>query len=70
MDIKKNQRRKNALARLEKAYEAFKAKCENKESWESTRNGKKHIHLGRLFNDECKRMATEIAILKSRIVTN
>ena len=68
MDIKRNGRRKRALARLEAAYENFKKAAEDKKSWESTRNGYKHTHPGRSFNDECKRMASEIAILKSRII--
>ena len=67
MNIKKKLRRVRALARLEAAYEKFKAEAKDKPSWESTRRGYKHTHSGRKFQDECNRMATEIAILKKRI---
>ena len=67
MDIKRNQRRINALARLEASYEAFKEAKKDKESHESTRNGRKITHSSRSYSDECKRFATEIAILKNRI---
>ena len=67
MDIKKNQRRINALARLEAAYNTFKEAKKDKESYESTRNGRKIVHSSRSYEDECKRFATEIANLKSKI---
>ena len=71
MGISKNgglmARRKEALKRLEAAYEKFKAANEDKKPWVTTRNGFKHEHKGRKYSEECKRMANEISILKSRI---
>lgn len=60
-------RQKAALARLEEAYEKFKAAKEDKKPWESTRNGRKVQHAGRKYADECTRMANEIKILKAKI---
>lgn len=60
-------RQKSALKRLEAAYEKFKAAGEDKKPWSSTRNGRVINHKGRSFDAECKRMATEIAILKDKI---
>ena len=60
-------RRKEALKRLEAAYEKFKEAKEDKAPWTTTRRGFKYEHKGRKYNDECKRMANEIAVLKSRI---
>ena len=60
-------RQKAALARLEEAYEKFKAAKEDKKPWESTRNGRKVQHAGRKYADECARMANEIKILKAKI---
>lgn len=60
-------RQKAALARLESAYEIFKAGKEDKKPWTSTRNGRKIYHQGRKYADECKRMADEIKILKAKI---
>ena len=67
MNIKRNQRRINALARLEKQYAAFKENKADKQSWETTRRGFPKVHQSRTFADECKRMADEISTLKSRI---
>ena len=60
-------RQKAALARLEEAYEKFKAAKEDKKPWESTRNGRKVLHSGKSYADECARMANEIKILKAKI---
>ena len=60
-------RQKAALARLEEAYEKFKAAKEDKKPWDSTRNGRVIHHQGRKFADECTRMATEIKNLKAKI---
>ena len=60
-------RQKSALARLELAYEIFKASKEDKKPWESTRNGRKVQHAGRKYADECKRLADEIKNLKAKI---
>jgi len=60
-------RQKSALKRLEAAYEAFKVAGEDKKPWSSTRNGRKILHRGRKFNDECERMKQEIASLKAKI---
>ena len=60
-------RRKEALKRLEAAYEKFKEAKKDKEPWTTTRNGFKYEHKGRKYDEECKRMANEIASLKSRI---
>lgn len=61
-------RQKAALARLESAYETFKADKEDLKPRISTRNGGRIIHhKGRKYADECKRMADEIKILKAKI---
>lgn len=60
-------RRINALKRLEATYEKFKESKEDKKPWITTRNGKEHIHSGKSYAEECKRMSDEISILKSRI---
>ena len=60
-------RQKAALARLESAYETFKAGKEDKKPWTSTRNGRKIYHQGRKYADECKRLADEIKNLKAKI---
>ena len=60
-------RQRAALARLEEAYEKFKAAKEDKKPWESTRNGRKIYHQGHKYADECARMANEIKILKAKL---
>lgn len=60
-------RQRASLARLEIAYETFKAAKEDKKPWESTRNGRKIYHQGRKYADECKRLADEIKNLKAKI---
>lgn len=60
-------RQKSALALLEARYEAFKAAKEDKAPWTTSRNGKSHTHSGRSYQDECTRLANEIAILKAKI---
>ena len=60
-------RQKAALARLEEAYEKFKAAKEDKKPWDSTRNGRVIHHQGRKYADECVRMANEIKILKAKL---
>jgi hypothetical protein len=60
-------RQRAALARLESAYEKFKAGNEDKKPWDSTRNGRIIHHQGRKFADECARMANEIKNLKAKI---
>ena len=60
-------RRKEALKRLEAAYETFKEAKQDKAPCVTTRNGFKYEHKGRKYSEECKRMANEIAVLKSRI---
>jgi len=60
-------RRKEALKRLEATYESFKEANQDKKSWESTRNGKKHFHPGRSYAEECKRLSDEIDTLKHKI---
>ena len=63
-------RQKNALKRLEAAYEKFKAAGEDKKPYTSTRNGKTIYHKDRSYADECKRMSNEIAALKAHISRN
>ena len=63
-------RERNALKRLEAAYEAFKAAGEDKKPWSSTRNGRVVNHPGRSFKDECERMKREIENLKKNISKN
>lgn len=60
-------RQKAALARLEQAYDAFKKAGKDKEGWESTRRGFQKYHKGSTYDQECRRMANEIAILKEKI---
>ena len=64
---KKVVRLKSALERLEAAYASFKAAGEDKKPWESTRNGRKILHRGRSYNEECQRMKKEMESLKSHI---
>ena len=63
-------RKRNALKRLEAAYEKFKAAGEDKKPWSSTRNGRTIYHKGRSYNEECERMKKEIANLKANITKN
>ena len=63
-------RERNALKRLEAAYEKFKAAGEDKKPWSSTRNGRTIYHKGRNYNEECERMKKEIANLKANITKN
>jgi hypothetical protein len=63
-------RERNALKRLEAAYEKFKAAGEDKKPWSSTRNGRTIYHKGRSYNEECERMKKEIANLKANITKN
>lgn len=72
MNIKKVIRQRAALARLEAAYEKFKAAREDKKPYESTRNGGKRTihHPGRSYADECKRLSTEISNLKSKLANS
>ena len=60
-------RRKGALARLEAAYEKFKAAKEDKKAYTSSRNCKPHLHSGRSYDAECKRMSQEIKRLKEKL---
>lgn len=60
-------RRKGALARLEAAYNEFKAAKEDKKAYTSSRNCKSHLHTGRSYNDECERMSKEIKRLKEKL---
>lgn len=60
-------RQKNALKRLEAAYELFKAAGEDKKPWSSTKNGRTIYHKGRSYSEECKRMSEEIFNLKKNI---
>lgn len=63
-------RERNALKRLEAAYEKFKAAGEDKKPWSSTRNGRTIYHKGRSYNEECQRMKKEIENLKAHINKN
>ena len=63
-------RERNALKRLEAAYEKFKAAGEDKKPWSSTRNGRTIYHKGRSYNEECERMKKEISNLKDNISKN
>lgn len=63
-------RQRGALARLEAAYESFKAAGEDKKPWNSTRNGRTIHHKGRKYADECQRMKNEIENLKVNISKN
>ena len=63
-------RERNALKRLEAAYEKFKAAGEDKKPWSSTSNGRTIYHKGRSYNEECERMKKEIANLKANITKN
>ena len=63
-------RERNALKRLEVAYEKFKAAGEDKKPWSSTRNGRTIFHKGRSYKEECERMKREIANLKENISKN
>ena len=67
---KKVTRLKFVLERLEAAYAKFKAAGEDKKPHESTRNGRKILHRGRSYNEECQRMKKEIESLKSHISKN
>ena len=58
-------RRKSALSRLEAVYEKFVSKKASKESW--TTHASTRIHKSRSFDDECQRLQSEIAALKSRL---
>lgn len=62
-------RQKNALKRLEAAYEEFKAAGEDKAPRTSSRDGgKRLVHKkGRTFDEECARMKLEIIHLKDKI---
>ena len=63
-------RERNALKRLEAAYEKFKTAGEDKKPWSSTRNGRIIYHSGRPYKDECSRMKKEIENLKKNINKN
>ena len=63
--IQANIRRKNTLERLEKYYNEFKSKGEDKSSW--TTHGKTKVHKGSDFKSECIRLEKEIAQLKKKI---
>lgn len=63
-------RERNALKRLEVAYEKFKATKEDKKPWTSTKNGKTKFHRGRSYADECERMKKEIENIKKNITKN
>ena len=63
-------RKRAALERLEAAYAKFKAAGEDKKPHESTRNGRKVLHRGKSYNEECQRMRKEIESLKSHISKN
>lgn len=56
-----------ALSRLEKQYEEFKAAKQDKPVRGTMRNGRPHNHPFRTYDEECKRMATEIANIKAHI---
>jgi hypothetical protein len=60
-------RRRNALTLLEAQYEKFKSAHEDKKPWTTTRNGVKHEHAGKTYDQECKRFVDEIANLKVKI---
>lgn len=62
-----NVRRKNALARLEQQYEAFKSAHTDKEGHWGTRNGKPHYHKPRTYEAECERFIRDIECLKAKI---
>lgn len=63
-------RERNALQRLEAAYEKFKAAGEDKKPWSSTRNGRVIYHQGKSYKEECERMKKEISNLKENISKN
>ena len=60
-----NQRRKSALALLEKRLETFKKEGKDKQPW--TSHGGTKLHKGRTFDEECARLNNEISILKKKI---
>lgn len=60
-----NQRRKSALALLEKRLETFKKEGKDKQPW--TSHGGTKLHKGRTFGEECARLNNEISILKKKI---
>ena len=60
-------RQRSALALLEARYEKFKAAKEDKAPWITTRHGRKHEHAGRSYDQECQRLANEIARVKWKI---
>lgn len=63
--IQANVRRKSVLEQLEKRYNAFKSKGEDKPSW--TTHGGTKVHKGTDFKSECIRLEKEIAQLKKKI---
>lgn len=63
--IQANARRKSALEQLEKRYNEFKSKGEDKPSW--TTHGGTKVHQGTDFKSECIRLEKEIAQLKKKI---
>lgn len=63
--IQANVRRKSVLEQLEKHYNAFKNKGEDKPSW--TTHGGTKVHKGTDFKSECIRIEKEIAQLKKKI---
>ena len=63
-------RERNALKRLEAAYEKFKAAGEDKKPWSSTRNGRTIYHSGKSYNEECERIKKEIENLRKNISKN
>ena len=65
MSVKKTIRQRASLARLEAAYEKFKAAGEDKKPYSSTRNGRVVNHKGRSYAEECKRLSDEIKHLKA-----
>lgn len=63
--IQTNVRRKSALEQLEKHYNEFKSKGEDKSSW--TTHGGTKVHKGTDFKSECIRFEKEITQLKKKI---
>lgn len=60
-------RRRNALSRLEAAYEKFKLAKKDKPAWTVCHKGVKYTHQARSYKQECERYEHEIEVLKKRV---
>lgn len=63
-------RQRAALGRLEQQYEKFVAAKQDKQPWDTTRNGKPKHHAGRSYEQECQRLKQEILNVKANLDRN